>query len=336
MISVTRKDPQKSIPAPAGYVRFLLKRFGTTAALRQSLVAGTDIDESALAQPGAEVTLFTFVTLSENLTRYVGEAWPLDALAAWANAMQGSLEAAVRSAPTVGESVDVIARYAHVRAPFLSIDARRQRNQLRIICASTVDIEPAAWRALSLTVMLGVTGMLSPILEERAGEIEVRFPWPQPSYVGRVREAFTGDVSFARKDLSLSVPLSLCGQPSPFADTGLHAAALAELEFASRRIHASNPVLVKLQALIARQRRARLSEEEAARELGVSRRTLVRRLSASGTSFRQMLDTELKARACAMLDEGRLSRTQMAEALGFEDPTSFSRACRRWFGEGSS
>jgi AraC-like DNA-binding protein len=45
-----------------------------------------------------------------------------------------------------------------------------------------------------------------------------------------------------------------------------------------------------------------------------------------------MLDAELKARARMMLDEDKLSRTQMAEALGFEDPTSFSRACRRWFG----
>ncbi len=77
----------------------------------------------------------------------------------------------------------------------------------------------------------------------------------------------------------------------------------------------------------------RLNEEEAALELGLSRRTLVRRLSESGTSFRQMLDAEMKARARGMLDEGTLSRTDMAEALGFDDPTSFSRACRRWFGQ---
>jgi AraC-like DNA-binding protein len=30
---------------------------------------------------------------------------------------------------------------------------------------------------------------------------------------------------------------------------------------------------------------------------------------------------------------GKLNREQMAEALGFEDPTSFSRACRRWFSD---
>jgi AraC-like DNA-binding protein len=32
-----------------------------------------------------------------------------------------------------------------------------------------------------------------------------------------------------------------------------------------------------------------------------------------------------------LLDAGKLSRDEMAEALGFADPTSFSRACRRWF-----
>jgi AraC-like DNA-binding protein len=46
-----------------------------------------------------------------------------------------------------------------------------------------------------------------------------------------------------------------------------------------------------------------------------------------------LLDAELKARARGLLDEGRLSRTEMADALGFDDPTSFSRACRRWFGQ---
>lgn len=329
----TRKDPKKSIPAPAGYVRFVLKRFGTTDELRAGLVAGTDIDEERLNRPGAEVTLFTFVTLSENLTRQVGESWPLDSLAAWGTAMQGALEAAVRSAPTVGDGLDVIARFGHVRAPFMRIGIKHDAAALRLVCQGAVEIEPATWRSLSLAAMLGVTSMLEPLLEGRMGEIEVRYPWPRPDYVSRIREAFATDVRFSQQEFCLSVPLVLCAEISPFADPGLHALALADLESAARRIHASNQLLLKLQSLMARQRNTRLSEDEAARELGLSRRTLVRRLSAGGTSFRQMLDAELKARARVMLDEGRLSRTQMAKALGFEDPTSFSRSCRRWFGD---
>jgi AraC-like DNA-binding protein len=333
MIRVPRDDPRKSIPAPAGYVRFLLKRFGTTEALRAALIQGTDIDETRLQQSGAEVTLYTFVTFSQNLTREIGEAWPLDAMAAWSNAMQGALEVAVRSAPTVGDGMDVVRRFGHVRAPFLGIELQRDRKSLHLLCRNTVEIEPATWRSLSLTVMLGVTGMLAPLMEGRASEMEARFPWPQTSYVTRLRDALSAQVAFGGKELSLSVPLGLCAEPLPFADVRLHASAIAELESTSGRIHASNRLLLKLQDLLSRKRRGRLNEEEAALELGMSRRTLVRRLSESGTSFRQLLDAELKSRARGLLDEGTLSRSEMAEALGFDDPTSFSRACRRWFGQ---
>jgi len=332
MTRARRDDPRKTIPAPAGYVRFLLRRFGTTEALRAALISGTDIDEERLQQSGAEVTLFTFVTFSSNLTRVIGESWPLDAMAAWSNAMQGALEVAVRTASTAGDAVDVVRRFGHVRAPFLAVTARRDRQTLSLVMTHTVDIEPATWRALSVTSMLGITAMLGTILEERTGDLEVNFPWAAPGYVKRLRDVLPMRITFGGRDFTLSVPLALCAEPSPFADEALHASAIADLEKTSKRISASNKLMLRLQDLLTRKRQGRLTEEEAATSLGLSRRTLVRRLSDSGTSFRDMLDSELKARARVMLDDDKLSRTQMAEALGFEDPTSFSRACRRWFG----
>jgi AraC-like DNA-binding protein len=88
---------------------------------------------------------------------------------------------------------------------------------------------------------------------------------------------------------------------------------------------------IRVERLLERRRTGRLSEEDAAKELGMSRRTLVRRLAASATSYRKLLDAHLSRRARHLLAERKLSRAAMAEALGFEDPTSFSRACRRWF-----
>jgi AraC-like DNA-binding protein len=44
-----------------------------------------------------------------------------------------------------------------------------------------------------------------------------------------------------------------------------------------------------------------------------------------------LLDNNLKQRASEMINDGKLSRIEMAEALGYQDATSFSRACRRWF-----
>ncbi len=331
MAKDSSRDVRKSVPAPAGYLRVLLRRFAPTSELRQKLLAGTDVDESRLNDPAAEVTLFTFVAFSDNLCRVVGETWPIDALPAWSTAMQGALEVAVRSAATVGEGVEILARYGHVRGPFLVIRSKRDRTKTRVTLACGVAMSEAAQRATVETAVLGAKAMLDQVLEGDASELEFHFPWKTPKYADRMRAALSGTVKFGQSDVAIVLPNALCDRPSPFADPTLLASAIAELEHSARRIQGEDMLTIRVERLLKRRRTGRLSEDEVAKELGMSRRTLVRRLSESGTSFRLLLDTNLKQRAQQFLADRKLSRAAMSEALGFEDPTSFSRACRRWF-----
>ncbi len=331
MTKAISSDPRRAIPAPAGYIRFLVRRFGPSPALRAELLKGTDIEEARLNDSAAEVTLFTFITFNENLCRLVGEAWPLDAIAAFSTSMQGALEVAVRSAPTIGDALDIIARFGHVRAPFLSPRAKREAKAMRLVLRQGVAISDAGWRALSLSVALGIAGMLSVLTEGDTQGLEFAFPWRPPKYADRLRQALPGTLKFAAPDLAIALPHDICRRASPFADAALHATALAELENIARRIQGEDTLVLRIERLMSRRRVGRLTEDEAAEELGLSRRTLVRRLSEGGTTFRTLLDAHLKERARQMLDDGKFARDEMADALGFEDPTSFSRACRRWF-----
>lgn len=82
----------------------------------------------------------------------------------------------------------------------------------------------------------------------------------------------------------------------------------------------------------------RLSEaeprrEQAAAALQLSDRTLQRRLHDEGTSFQQLLDETRRELAQVYLKQPRHSLKQVAQQLGFEDPSNFFRACKRWFGE---
>jgi AraC-like DNA-binding protein len=76
--------------------------------------------------------------------------------------------------------------------------------------------------------------------------------------------------------------------------------------------------------------------DRVAAALHVSERTLQRHLRDEGTSFAAVLDDERRDLAAAWLDEGRLSRTEIAYLLGFSQPSSFSRAARRWFPRGDT
>ena len=65
--------------------------------------------------------------------------------------------------------------------------------------------------------------------------------------------------------------------------------------------------------------------------LGMSERTLQRRLAAEGTSFQRLLDDTRRGLAQHYLGQRNSSLADIAYLLGFGDQSSFFRAVRRWF-----
>jgi len=64
-----------------------------------------------------------------------------------------------------------------------------------------------------------------------------------------------------------------------------------------------------------------------------SSRTLKRHLQQRGTSFQQLLDEARHRDALRLLENPDLEIRQIAAALGYQDPPSFTRAFRRWTGQ---
>lgn len=70
-----------------------------------------------------------------------------------------------------------------------------------------------------------------------------------------------------------------------------------------------------------------------ARRLGVSPRTLQRRLERRGASFQAILDEVRRGLALAYLDDPRHGIAEIAFALDFADQSAFTRAFARWTGQ---
>jgi AraC-like DNA-binding protein len=74
------------------------------------------------------------------------------------------------------------------------------------------------------------------------------------------------------------------------------------------------------------------TEEQVARGLALSQRTLQRRLAAVGTTYGDVLDRMRHELALHHLRDAQLQISEIAYLLGFAEAASFNRAFRRWTG----
>ena len=72
--------------------------------------------------------------------------------------------------------------------------------------------------------------------------------------------------------------------------------------------------------------------DELARQLNMSERTLRRRLDREGTSYQRIKDTVRREAAIAYLANPEMTVGDVAELLGFSDPSAFHRSFKRWTG----
>ena len=113
--------------------------------------------------------------------------------------------------------------------------------------------------------------------------------------------------------------------PGPNSIYGLAA------EFVIDRYDSFRPVESFTAKVLTLLRRCMLSEHETASALGVSTRTLRRRLVYEQSSFRDVCTHALNERACDLL-VNKKAVEEVAEELGYADARSFRRAFLRWNG----
>jgi AraC-like DNA-binding protein len=319
-------------PVPAGYARALLRHFGKGNDERDELLKGTRIRQQTLSEPNAEMPVSALVALAANITRRHGELWPLSAATVWSTSLQGAVDVAARTAPTIADALKAGARFGSIRAPFLGNRLHTTARSIQLEIFPAFPLDDALWRAVALAVGLNVHALYSQLLEDAIGQASLAFPWPPPTDVARLSPCFSCQLKFDASAFVFEVPKDLCALASPFADPELHAKAIEALEAIGARRSDTAALGQIVEGLIAARLPQRLGEEDAARLIGLSRRTLVRRLADDGLAFRPLLDGVLRERARTMLAAGSQTRDEMAAALGYTDATSFSRACRRWFG----
>jgi AraC-like DNA-binding protein len=96
---------------------------------------------------------------------------------------------------------------------------------------------------------------------------------------------------------------------------------------------ADRSLTTKIRTMIKRDVAGNFPEFTAiAKSLNLTTATLRRKLRAEGSSYQQLKDDIRRDTAIHLLSRGTISMDEVAQSIGFSEPTSFFRAFKRWTG----
>jgi AraC-like DNA-binding protein len=182
--------------------------------------------------------------------------------------------------------------------------------------------------AAACAVMRGLT-------TPRWAPSEVLVSLRRPADAAPWRRFFRAPVRFGADRSALVFPAAILQRPVHGADAGTRRRLEEAIVEALDRQDLDLVTRVR-RGLLTQVSRDDISIEAMARLLGLHKRTLNRRLAASGTSFARLLGEVRFQIARHLLVETELSFVDIAATLGYGDASTFSRAFRGWAGASPS
>lgn len=165
---------------------------------------------------------------------------------------------------------------------------------------------------------------------------QIELDYPPPPHAGRYRELLRRPVRFGCASTLLALPKSALSTPSRFSSPEANEVCARQCEAMASARGEENAVVMQLREVLVRSAGRFPSLDEAASRLGMSGRSLRRRLREHGETFQSVLDSTRADLALNYLQSTELTVQEVAGLVGFSEPGNFARAFRKWTGRSAS
>ncbi len=238
------------------------------------------------------------------------------------------------ASPDLHSALEAFGKYAPSRVSFVEFPAHVEEDLLVCDLNVHIDNDPVASRCATEACAIVVLQVIQFVLGEPLTTGSVELTYPKPDYADRYREFIQAPLIFSAPANRVTLPLSLAATRNAFADHQNYELALNRCQALLQELNTDSPRFSdRVRSTLLSSPIGRLSEEAAAAQLFISKRTMARRLKREGSSFRALRDDVLGKIALTYLHESHLSVESIAEILNYHDSASFRRAFKRWYGQ---
>ena len=326
-------DPLRTVYTTGDFVRLVAKTFAVNDEKIDRLLKDTEITLKTLNNPQAKTTLYDSRKALENLNNMIGEDWVFKDASIWNLDMHGATATAFMNAPTIRDAMDLVMKFSYLSNPGIYYERREFDEKLHYSYGYVLDACPGTSTTLLEVLCMTTFKILDLLLDGDWPRTEAWFSYPKPSYVHLYKNVLKGKLTFDKNYCSFIFPVDVADRVLPFADIQNFNQIVSRLFEGADEVGQEDPFLLTIAYYLKSIHHGRPNVDQAAEALRLSRRTLNRKLTARGTTFREMLETSLQGRAELMLSDNKLSRADIAQRLGYQDQTSLSRAMKRWRGK---
>ncbi|MBT3143827.1 AraC family transcriptional regulator [Falsiruegeria litorea] len=237
------------------------------------------------------------------------------------------------AADTLSDQLDLLARYMPITRTKARLSIEKTPGLATIVLSNT-DPKIQEHRQHTEFAAAAVIKMMQTTIGQNPA-VHLRLAHGQESDVDGMAQILGCPVSLGARRLEIQLCPELLQHPVNNADSRLlqHLRAYGDILLKRRRVDGGSIRDAIDTVVLPRLSHGVPTLTSVAQLLGLSARTLSRRLSAEGLSFRQVIEDLRYDLARHYLADPNLPLAEIGFLLGFADQSSFGTAFRRWAGD---
>jgi AraC-like DNA-binding protein len=327
-----RQSPRTDLAAPSvlsSWTKTIVDALLAEGVDADAVLKTAGVDSAALRDPNARLAL----TATARLWKVAAERMqdPAFGLRASRYVRQTTFHAlgyAVFASASLRDALERLVRYSRLVSDdmVLRLDTTERTARLSFELASEgTPRSPEAMDAVMSLIVRTCRGLT----DRSFTLLKVEQHRPQPADVTPYAKFFRCPVEFGAPIDALTCDAVVLDNPLPSANAELaaHNDDLARKYLAQI---GKTTLVDRVRSALMERLAGDLSPAAVGAALGISARSLQRRLKAYGTSYAEIREAMRRDLARAYLRDRTLSITEIAFLLGFEDSSAFARAFRRW------
>lgn len=235
----------------------------------------------------------------------------------------------------IAKALNLITRYNPIYTRTLTSRLEDSKNGPALIVEPHLNDELVKYFALS-SFMLFIDNFFKQALDGAHLVTHVELALPKPEGFDQVRSEFGFGLQFDSDRTLIHLDRLLINKPLKKADPQTTRLITEFCEKQLSDLNAELSVVGAVSKLVFEHISAPPSLETAASKIGLSSRSLRRHLQSSGTTYQSILNDARKTLAVKLLRETSEPVSAIAYQVGFEHPSHFGRAFKKWTGQSPS